>query len=888
MGLDATRYRDEVITPWSKDAARAGLLRSALADAKEGKDTYKTLDLPTLYAIPHSGVDVRVHEEELFKAYNKWSRKPASPLLKELWQVLSSSIDGFHQPAFWDDFRRERDQLREEKLVSEVKTLASYAPLAVALTDEVAGQMAALGFPDLSEAKLKQVFADQGIILTDPVEPPVHPLPGPVEKGWAAAAKHVEYHTILDLILLHIGRVDGVRFLDRLERKGTAIGMRDVEESLAASKRGRDSNALQSAQKVLGSMVKEVDGSTLRAVVFHTIAQQVLRDLKNHLPPPRVKDDLVRHGIDAVDAGRIVLWAQGQSTSSQTVSRETVTDHIAHGRLDAARMAVEALAADPDQAQEADSLAQRIEQLRRRKDQHVATYRAALQRRDQMEAARELNDALAIDAEDEHLQELLEQLPPEAPQNLAVKVEGSAVRLEWSSSGSGVQYALVRAHRPPEIPGHGEQLQSGTRLSFVDERPVVGRKIVYAVFAFRESGQYSEPVMREVLVRPPVRSLSVNTGEDAVGLRWQLPEEADGVQVSVAAASGRSEEQKLNKTSNHTVRGLTPGQTYVFTVRALYSLPGGVELSDGVSIKATPRREAVPIQDVRVQEIGDDGRVIVSWSPPDDTVEFWSFDGAHDLRPGDRVGAERLRELGAVPLPHIAEARQRDRCWARLDRFPGVRQLLPLVPELPGYLVGSSTVGGSVAQPENTHVEVLGDQIRLSWNWPEAASGIRVSWVSEGASQARRVSRSLYDKDGGVWLPADVTDLALASEAQVGGRSWVSPPATVEYAPSTSVTLRYQLALRRRFMKGHLCEVTVSGPPNHDVSCVLGVSQGQFMPASVEQTGQKHPVILRLDETGSGSTEIELGKHKSPFWVRLFADSCDVTLLDPPTNQMKG
>ena len=112
--FNSAEYKKQVLLPLTQDRARMDALKSAVADLKAdpGSESYLSIDLPFLFAIPaeaRTSEDLTQHGRKLAQAYNKSQNLPAATQLKHLRSLLSAS-GRFEDPTFWSqlsDRRRE-------------------------------------------------------------------------------------------------------------------------------------------------------------------------------------------------------------------------------------------------------------------------------------------------------------------------------------------------------------------------------------------------------------------------------------------------------------------------------------------------------------------------------------------------------------------------------------------------------------------------------------------------------------------------------------------------------------------------------------------------------------------------------------------------------------
>jgi hypothetical protein len=168
---------------------------------------------------------------------------------------------------------------------------------------------------------------------------------------------------------------------------------------------------------------------------------------------------------------------------------------------------------------------------------------------------------------------------------------------------------------------------------------------------------------------------------------------------------------------------------------------------------------------------------------------------------------------------------------------------------------------------------------------------VEVAWQAGGRSHTRRVSRTSYNDDGGVRLPASESmgGVTLATVVTAGNREWVSAPLPVPVS-GVAPAIRYALAVKRSMFGGKgSVTVTVESPQfRGKVELLTVLKEAKFMPnASSDGTVVDRRVVDL--SSGPATFSLGLGKVVTPFWVRVFPEpSSGVRVEDPPTSQMRG
>jgi hypothetical protein len=184
----------------------------------------------------------------------------------------------------------------------------------------------------------------------------------------------------------------------------------------------------------------------------------------------------------------------------------------------------------------------------------------------------------------------------------------------------------------------------------------------------------------------------------------------------------------------------------------------------------------------------------------------------------------------------------------------------------------------------------FGDDLLVTWQWPDDVAAADVSWAGGG----RRISRQQYRDDGGCRLPGAGAVLAVEVAAVLhgGGGDESRAPAVAVEVDQRRRQLHYEVRRRgHRFIGGVRCTVTVtSGDPVTDATLVLVGASGHAMPrspgAGVEML--RHPVSVtpgvpvELPEVDVPAT------LRKPYWLRCFlVEPATAVLVDPPVSQLK-
>ncbi len=582
------------------------------------------------------------------------------------------------------------------------------------------------------------------------------------------------------------------------------------------------------------------------------------------------------------------------SASTQVLGLSDVAERVTEGALgDARRLLDSLLPLDSEDTDELKRVIDSVEAAEKKKRQFVALYEASLKSRDYVAAATALRDALSVDTQDDDLRSKLARLPPLPPASLFLRVDGRSLEITWSANGDdAIRYSVVRT--TAEIPVNhedGEVVAAGiknTRLR--DDKAPIGTLVRYSVFATRDGSSYSDPATATSVVLPAPYDFAASPGTTDVSLSWATPPEAAGVVVTETAPDGTRKEHRPATPGQLVVGGLRTGTKYRFSAKAVYLLAGGERCeSAAVEFDATPRGAIRPVDDLRV-EAAPAGHKARWSSVVGYTIELWALPITAHVTPTTRITRAELTNLSGRRLTLRPGNGGSGETVTEFDSLPDVSLLVPITLDGDGGLVGTPEVAGSAPPVQKPTSERFGDEVRLSWEWPKGDYMVEVGWQVGGRRSTRRVSRTSYNNEGGVRLPASEVagEVTLATVVRVRSREWVSAPISVPVS-GVAPAVKYALAVKRSKFGGKgTVAVSVESPQlRGSVELLTVLKEAKFIPnASSDGTiVDRRTVDL---SSGRSSFSLDLGKVVAPFWVRVFSSNNGVRIEDPPTSQMRG
>lgn len=893
MTFDAAKYKNSVLVPLARDKARLDVLQQVIRDVQGtvGVGAAARLNASELFAVePGMGVaELAAHLKGLEMTYNKQKNLPSAGLLKKLLDLFGKDKVG--DPGFWAGLASSRGQALKGQLAEFAHAVAEEHPLDVVTPEQLSEIAAGMGLGDLPEADLAEALAEQGVEVRPDFEIPKVALPPAIRK----VTEFPEFRTIVDVVL----RPEQPTDMSVIEELAFGSPARRLEPAdvVAAKQRLQqqeaqvEERARQAAQNALGALTELKSASELHALTLAALAGATDDLLRRGLPRVAVRTELVKRGVRSIDASRLVARL---SASTQVLGLSDVADRLTEGALGEARRLLDALPPlDGEHADERARVTASVETAEKKKRQFFAQYEASLKSRDYVAAATALRDALSVDSQDDDLRGKLARLPPLPPASLSLRVEGRSLEITWSADGDdAIRYSVVRT--TSEMPVNhkdGDVVAAGIQATkFRDDMAPIGTLVRYSVFATRDGSSYSDPATAMSVVLPTPYDFAASPGTTDVSLSWAAPPEAAGVVVTETAPDGTRKEYRPATPGQLAVGGLRTGTKYRFSVKAVYLLAGGERReSAAVELDTTPRGSIRPVDDLLV-EAAPAGHTARWSSVVGFTIELWALPITADVTPATRMTSAELTTLSGRRLtlrPGIGGIGETKR---EFDALPDVSLLVPITLDGDGGLVGTPQVAGSAPSVQKPTAERFGDELRLSWEWPKGDYIVEVGWRVGSARSTKRVSRTSYNDEGGVRLPASEVsgEVTLATVVRAGFQEWVSAPISIPVSV-VAPAVKYALSVKRSKFGGK-ATVAVSLESHQfrgSVELLTVLKEAKFMPnASSDGT----VVDRRMVDLSSGrsSFSLDLGKVVAPFWVRVFPSSSGVRVEDPPTSQMRG
>ncbi|GAA2786079.1 hypothetical protein [Saccharopolyspora taberi] len=387
-------------------------------------------------------------------------------------------------------------------------------------------------------------------------------------------------------------------------------------------------------------------------------------------------------------------------------------------------------------------------------------YRNAEQAATSEEKAELYGKALEECADHAEARRALRGTPPAPPRDLRVTALDGLVRLEWQPSATGgVRYAVVRkSGSRPASATDGERLATVASLAYDDESPETGIPLHYAVFADRDgtaSQQAATTTTDPLLLTQEVTITSPSVDDGAVELRWALPPNAEGVQVSrtSSAEAGTWTDIAAVEPTRLLDGGLRNDVTYTYRLRARFrDGSGGILPSAGRTVSLTPGPPPPPVGTVHVTTRPGFGfayrYVRLGWEPPEQgrivVLKTWQ---PPPVRSGDTLFADDLRLRGTVLDADAALGHSLTESGACYFTPVLVRHELGYVGDVRRY--------AAVEEVGDLTAEARRGAVRLQWSWPEGCTAVLVGYDRSGepadptvAAHRFTVEREEYERLG--------------------------------------------------------------------------------------------------------------------------------------------
>ncbi|MGH3696353.1 MAG: hypothetical protein ACRDRX_20565 [Pseudonocardiaceae bacterium] len=886
-GFDPRAYTDQVLKP----------LRRRLPHLPD--------DLLTRYAVETS-MDPAALRERIAAVIRLWNKAaikagPTGLVCQQLLREhaeLERSAD-LHNPRWWQSWVSTHHQQLDSAIAELAGLLAaSHGGLGVITRNQL--RAAAAAHPALGDAEIEVAGKAADLRIVEPVELPTESgMRGSLEslntKLLAAGVDSIPRLLFPDLSTF--GLLDGSTATS-FTMAGFAVTSASLSQRVAEQRAAEldtlpDSPATRAQREAVGILVSEVKaGADLTTLALFHLLQEVRDKHAEGAQPRTLFTLLTRRGLREADAGRVVVSVLAESALRPANGRDpraAVTGLLAGGRLLAAQQLATTL---PGRAGE-----QAREAVRRQREQVEDLRRDARQelRAGRDERARaQLREALRLAGD---LPELLSELAtvPAAPVTaLTANPEGTGVHLAWRPApdhDAATTFRVTRRDgRDPVDVEDGCQIPITSGYSTNDQAPPVGRRVHYAVFARTSGGRWSLPAYADAEVVPPVTEVVIEGGCNTVTARWRTHPDVAAVEVHRTAGlpEGRGEPVTVDRHRGFCDETALDGVAYFYTLTACYPHPdGGTLRSMPVVVRGATRPQARPVTALRATPAAGAGRAVrLSWSqPPGSEIVIRCCAQPSPWEYGQVVALGELAGYG-VELDGTRTAKGESMTLVA-PVPPGRSYCVPFTLGVDGAVRGQDAVVDLADPVRRLRAQRFGDDVRLTWCWPEQASAGDVHW----AGGRRRITLAQYRDEGGCLLRG-VPEVSRVEVAAVllGEGGECRSAATSVLVEQRLAQLSYQLRRRgHRLTGGVRCVVTLSAElPVADVTIVIVAATGHVMPGSPEVGVELLRRRVAIDPATPVVLETPVPRLPKPYWLRCFlAEPAAVALTDPPVSQLK-
>lgn len=859
-------------------------------------------DLLTRYAVDLTMSADELHEriDAVVRVWNKAAMRAGSVgmVCKQL-QAAHAELETdpkvrLTDPAYW----QEREKARHQQLGSAIAELAaalatSHGSLGVITRRKLRAEASTHG--DLSEADVEKACEAAGLEIVEPLELPTKVATKGALKDLETNVLTAGSDSVLRLLyprLTEFGLLNGVTVTP-----SSSVPDPLSESALRAAaderEKAADSTSGRAAKHALGWLRSEqARGTDLHAVALFMLVDAMRRQRDEGVEARGLFALLARTGLREPDAARIAVSVMAEAATSRDPLTEVI-ELLAEGRLVAADKAATPLGGEPGTAAKEAVARQRdrVEELRRAASAELAAGRPA-------DASARLREALGLAADLPGLAEELANVPAVPVLGVTAVPDGGGVRIGWTPAAGhdeATTFRVVRADgRVPADPDDGREIAAGTGTATTDDRPPVGRPLHYAVFARANGGRWSAAVSAMVQVVPPVTDLVVEGEEKTVSGRWRTHPDVAAVEVrrSAGVPDGVGEPVSVERGRSFRDAAVHDGVHYFYAVIACYPAPGGGVLrSEPVVKRGATRPKAKPIPSFSAAPVvgGSTLAVRLSWRQQAGSEVVVRRSGQPcRWEYGQLVPSSELERYGTELEGARTEKGETVTIVATVP--PGRSHYVPFTIGPDGGLRGQDAVVDLTEPVRRVAAQRFGEDVRVTWEWPDAVSTADVVW----AGGRRRITRAQYRDEGGCLLRRVPGVRRVEVGAAVAGidTGESTTPATSVEVDERPPQLHYELRRRgTRFTGGVRATVTVSGSdPVGEVTVVLVAAAGKVMPlapgAGMELL--RAPVLVRP------GTPVELpevavpGALRKPYWLRCFlAEPAPAVLVDPPVSQLK-
>lgn len=792
-------------------------------------------------------------------------------------------------PRFWRDHQAKRStQLGSTITDLAAQLTASHGELGVITASQLKAAAAAHGA--LGDAELHQACAVAALRLVEPLELPTEPGTRGRFKGLEAellAAGIASIPALLFPGLTEFGLLGRFVVTPAPAGQPAELSFAAAEQRSQDLAKSPDSSEVRPAKVAVGLLMTEAKaGTDLAALALYHLLAEVRQSRADGAGPRPLFTMLAATGLRRSDAAHLAVSVLAEAAARRDPAAE-VSELLAEGRLLAAKRLATALSGPAgDTARQ--NVARRGEQVEKLRADAAADVLAGREE----QAATRLREAVVLGSDVPGLAEELAKLPAAPVIAVTASADGGGVRIAWRPAASHhatTAYRVVRREgRDPDDVADGQVIPTTGRAA-ADPTPPVGRRLHYAVFARSGTGRWSRAAGATVQVVPPVTELLVEGGTNVVTGWWKVHPDVVAVEVRRTTGGGDGPGEPVAVERHRTFRdeAVTDGTLYLYSAVACYRSPtGGTTLrSTPVVARGTPRTEALPVTGLTVVPAGE-LTVRLTWRQRLGTeVVIRRSTRPSPWGEGEVVPRARMEGYG-----HEVDGRLTAHGESMTLDAPvpsGRSVFVPFTLDRDGGVRGQEAILDLTAPPQRVAALRFGDDIRLTWVWPEGVSAADVRW----AGGHRRITVAQLRDEGGCQLRGVPRVRRVEVSAVVFGP-------TGEESTSQAVALEveerppelhYELRRRGRHLLGGVtCTVTVTGEPVAGATLIVVAAPGGIMPRGPEAGVEIARRLVVIDPAVPMVVEASVPKLGKPYWLRCFlAEPAPALLVDPPVTQLK-
>ena len=366
------------------------------------------------------------------------------------------------------------------------------------------------------------------------------------------------------------------------------------------------------------------------------------------------------------------------------------------------------------------------------------------------------------------LDRLLSKYPPEPPPRLIVQTQGKQVRLSWEKTPSSgmIHYVVVRKQSAPPLTAYdGDVLYEGASNSFVDKTLQPLSECWYSVYVKRGStfSLTGAVAAQPVLIVPEVEKLRILPTNCGAQLSWAFSPDVREVRIwrklggDPPTESGDGVLLECDRLDGFVDAKLRNDIEYWYYVSAVYVVNGKKIPSHGICESVMPHAIVAPIEYLTILRTdNDDDEYVVNWEEQHSDVLLMASPDPVEYRSGQMVSVDEL-----LTKYRKLDIDARGRNSARFHfSFNGGMYLFAVAVAGRFATIGTAQYITSVRNVISAKAEMIGEDLMLSFPWPENLPGVAAAWrydnfpetQDEPGTTLLYCSHEQYDLDDGLCI----------------------------------------------------------------------------------------------------------------------------------------